>query len=118
MSIEFIQDPDFDYCLQWLVYEREYTLDKFGKDQDQRHVKEFHELRTESSADNWWDQQLENYYHRFQVLGLDTPNGRQALAKFVSTALGMLTAAVQVYGPLPEPGVSSGENLDKLKPLE
>lgn len=99
-----------EYVREWLKRERDYTLAKFGLDQDNQHILEWAEERTE----DWWDQQLENYYHRARVLGLDTVNGRQALAKFVATSVGMLEAAVRQYGPLPEPGVTSGENLDNL----
>lgn len=94
--------------LDWLDEERVYTLEKFGTDKDRFHVEEF--VAREHPIDNeWWTMQLDNYYHRAHVLGIDNPNGRQALAKFVATAVGMLAATVQVYGPLPEPGVPSGE---------
>lgn len=95
----------FADVLAWLISERSYTITKFGTDADRRHTTEW----MEKSGDGWWDQQLDNYLHRAFVLGLDTLVGRQALAKFVSTAAGMLAAAVQVYGPIPEAGVPSGE---------
>lgn len=99
-----------EYVREWLARERAYTIDKFGLDQDNDHT----------PLDNWnlwWDQQFENYLHRAHVLGLDTPNGRQALAKFVATAVGLLETAVRLYGPLPKPGVPSGENLGLLGQL-
>lgn len=102
-----------EYVRQWLTREREYTIAKFGLDLDDRHVKEF----GKDFFDQWWEQQFDNYLHRAKVLGLDTPGGRQALAKFVATGVGMLEAAVRAYGPLPKPGVSSGENLDKVGEL-
>lgn len=99
-----------EYVRAWLADERGYTIKKFGLPQDDDHILE--------GLAGWWAQQFDNYLHRAWVLGLDTPGGRQALAKFVATAVGALEAAVRVYGPLPEPGVSSGNNLDALRPLE
>lgn len=96
-----------EYVRAWLAGERQYTIDKFGIELDNQHV-------SESRTFEWWEQQFDNYLHRAGIFGLDTINGRQALAKFVATAVGMLEAAVRVYGPLPEPGVPSGYNLDTI----
>ena len=90
----------------WLVAERRYQLHKFGTALDDEHT------RAGLATDGWWWQQLTNYFHRAGVLSLDTVLGRQALAKFVATACGLLESAVRVYGPLPPPGVPSGEVVD------
>lgn len=50
-----------------------------------------------------------NYLARAQALGIDTPSGRQTLGKALSTLYGYTQAAVYLYGPMPEPGHSSGE---------
>lgn len=96
----------FEHVIYWLRGERDYTIKKFGTDLDRHHFQEWYE--TEMGA-GWWSDQLDSYYHRAWVLGFNTPVGRQALAKFVSTAVGMLAAGIQEYGELPRPGVSSGE---------
>lgn len=100
----------YTQVLDWLDRERIYTLEKFGINADREHILAFHD--DGGAEDGWWTQQLDNYYHRAGVLGLDTPGGRQALAKFVATAAGMLAATVQEYGDLPSPGVPSGEISD------
>lgn len=97
----------FEQSIHWLRKERHYTLQKFGTEQDRQHVRDFAEA--EYGHATWFNQQFDTYYHRAWVLGLETHNGRQALAKFVSTAAGMLSAAIQEYGVLPEAGVPSGE---------
>lgn len=102
-----LEMPAFPKALDWLVREHEYTLAKFGQEQDNLHIEDFNLVGTDGN--DWWQQQLDTYLHRARILGLSNPGGRQALAKYVSTALGMLTACVEVYGDLPEPGVSSGE---------
>lgn len=100
-----------EYVIRWLADERDYTIDKFGLDADDEHIAEG------VPEGGWWEQQFDNYLHRTGVLGLETPGGRQAFAKFVATAVGALEAVVRVYGELPEPGVPSGNNLETLRPL-
>jgi len=87
----------------WLVAERHYQVGKFGFEMDDVHT------RVGLDEDSWWWQQLTNYIHRANVLGLDNPLGRQALAKFAATACGLLESAIRIYGSLPSPGVPSGE---------
>lgn len=56
-----------------------------------------------------WHDQISMYLHRADLLGLTSPLGRQAAAKAVATAHGMLESIVRVYGDLPPGGVPSGE---------
>lgn len=108
-----------EYVLGWLRDERAYQIEKFGLEQDDQHTQEWAVLQTANEfSESWWEKQFENYLGRASVIGLDTPNGRQALAKFVATAVGMLEAAIRLYGPLPEPGVPSGQNPNNLRPIE
>jgi len=97
----------YTQVLDWLDEERTYTLEKFGSEDDRRHTRQWMD-RTDFAMTDWWTQQFDNYYHRAWLLGLDTPGGRQALAKFVATAAGMLAAAVQEYGKIPKAGLPSG----------
>lgn len=71
--------------------------------------------RSFGSEEDRWKIRLEQYYNRARVLGLETPAGRQALAKFVATAVGMLDDVITVYGHIPAPGVSSGAGADRLE---
>jgi hypothetical protein len=50
-----------------------------------------------------------NYLKRAQMMTLATPQGRQAMGKALVTLTDYLETAVQVHGPMPEPGFSSGE---------
>lgn len=90
-------------AFEWLVGERSYQVKKFGTALDDQHTKDG------LGEDSWWWQQLMNYYHRSKILTLETPVGRQALAKFVATACGLLESVIRVYGDVPRPGVSGGE---------
>jgi hypothetical protein len=51
---------------------------------------------------------VQMYMHRAQVLGLENPLGRQALAKALMTLFSRVEGAVALYGPLPAAGVPSG----------
>ena len=57
-----------------------------------------------------WEDRITNYTHRAQVLGLDNPLGRQAVAKAAATAVAYLESIFRVYGSIPSPGFSSGEH--------
>lgn len=118
MTIETPSSPEaeptteFEYVIQWLRGEYPYQYGrKFAHDENDRLVSE--EGHREGT---FWNQQLTNYWYRSQILGLDTINGRQAFAKFIATTIGLMESAVRVYGPLPTPGVTSGENLDNPMP--
>lgn len=67
------------------------------------------EWTRESPLMGKWANQILMYLHRADTLGLDTYNGRQAAAKAVATAHGMVESIVRVHGPLPEGGHTSGE---------
>ena len=62
--------------------------------------------------DGRWRGDINQYLHRANVLGLENPNGRQALAKAAMVCIAAVESAVRVFGPLPEPGHSSGEIME------
>ena len=90
----------------WLADEWPYQSSKFAAGADARATQSF------GTDDDEWRHRLDMYYHRAKVQGLDLPNGRQALAKFVATAVAMLDSVIEEHGELPEPGVPSGEGCE------
>ena len=90
---------------RWLREEWPYQELKFGE------ADRFKATDTFGQSDDEWKRSLDQYYNRARVLGLDTPAGRQALAKYVATAVAMLENVITVHGHLPTPGVPSGENV-------
>lgn len=60
---------------------------------------------------NWTDLLafVANYTKRAEMFGLDTEQGRQALGKVLTSATNILEKACEQYGPMPDPGHSSGE---------
>lgn len=66
------------------------------------------EIQQVGLGDNWMGF-ITNYLKRAELLRLDTPAGRQALAKMAVTIMHCLEQAIEVHGPLPRPGVPSGD---------
>lgn len=56
-----------------------------------------------------WNDWAGNYIKRAVMFGLDSLQGRQALGKTIVTLIHVLETAVEEYGPMPAPGVPSGE---------
>jgi hypothetical protein len=86
-------------AFMWLRGERALQLNEFGPDRDDAHTLEG------LGPDGWWARQLTKYMERARELGLETEPGRQALAKFVATAIALLESSVRLYGWLPAPGI-------------
>lgn len=68
----------------------------------------------ETNNEDLWGFPL-NYLKRAQMFGLDTEQGRQALGKAASTLIDYMTHAIEIHGPMPQPGFPSGE-IRKAKP--
>jgi hypothetical protein len=70
------------------------------------------DLRDEIIKGGEWTRTLTfvmNYVKRAELMGLDSEQGRQALGKAITSATNILEKAVEFYGPMPDPGHSSGE---------
>ncbi len=116
LALDFEEAPALEpsaasLAFDWLVGERAYQARKFGTEQDDEHTLEG------LDENGWWWRQLTSYFHRSRVLTLETLVGRQALAKFVATGCGLLESAIRLHGPLPAPGVPSGEVRDQAPDL-
>lgn len=59
--------------------------------------------------DGYWFNQVWQYWARAEVLGLDTPAGRQQAFKAITTMIDCGSAIIRVYGNPPLPGYPSGE---------
>jgi hypothetical protein len=99
--------PDESYhrqVLVWLAKERSHQVIKFSPKLDDEHTS-----KSGLEENGWWAKQLAQYFHRARVSGLNTPVGRQALAKYVATACAMLESSIRIYGWLPRPGRPGGD---------
>jgi hypothetical protein len=55
-----------------------------------------------------WERFIESYLDRVRLVGLDTPQGRQAMGKAIVTMMHCLETAVECFGEMPMPGTPSG----------
>lgn len=91
----------------WAREEAKYASKKFGHS-----VRGEHDAEMEAEQvgeDSWWYRQIHQYIDRARLFGLETPQGRQALAKAMLAMHGAVESSIRVFGPMPLPGVPSGE---------
>lgn len=91
----------------WLEAELElYSGPKYPEEETRRAV--------EGNVEDWGtvEDRVGMYMRRATILGFDNPRGRQALAKGLRTLLTLTERVVEMHGPLPKPGVPSGEISD------
>ena len=97
------------YLQDWIVRERAHHADvKYEEGNDNRERLRA-AMETEGFAKGGdWELFIFNYLSRAQVLGLDTEQGRQQMGKAITTLLHCLETAIEVHGPMPAPGQTSG----------
>jgi hypothetical protein len=105
-SSEVGQGEAHEHFMKWVDQERQYAAEKF---RGQRDGHDEQMVKDGFSNDSFWQNQVTQYFWRANVLGLDNPSGRQALAKAYMTLGGAVESMIRSYGPLPEPGHPSGE---------
>lgn len=84
---------------------RAYSDKKWG----QQHKK----LHIEKVKDGEWYNHVYSYLQRAHQFGLDTPEGRQALGKVLTSGVHCLETAVEEFGDMPRPGRSSTDPLEE-----
>ena len=104
------------HLYQWIAGEEGYVHGKFN-DQRDGHDQTLKDYDLEA----FWIRQVVQYYDRAAAFlkaakeseGADRRHleqrAQQAMAKAMMTAKGMVESSIRVYGPMPKPGVSSGE---------
>jgi hypothetical protein len=97
-------DDIFQVIINWMYEERAYQHEKFSMEENDESTP----AEGAVAAGSYWMQQFNSYLQRLDLLPLDTPQGKQAAAKFTATALGFLESIMRRHGDLPRPGVPSG----------
>ncbi len=91
---------------KWVADERHlYADQKWHEGSNEAHAIQ----RMATNDQQWWFDYIERYLNQARLQGLDSIQGRQALGKAIITCYSTLETSCLVYGPLPEPGVPSGE---------
>jgi hypothetical protein len=103
------------HLYRWVAREERYVADKFD---DQR---DGHDASLRDDLADFWERQIIQYYDRARVFlaaaaeaeGDDRRHleqrAQQAMAKAMMTAKGLVESSIRVFGPLPKPGVPSGQ---------
>jgi hypothetical protein len=84
-------------AMSWLSREKNYVRTRFSQDDDDDNT------CAGLGVDSWWYRQLRKYWIRAHRHGLDTPDGRRQLGKYVSTALGLAISRIHIWGVPPHP---------------
>lgn len=80
-------------ALTWLVMQQPMVLSRFPITQNDHHTAEGF------GSDSYWNQKLQKFIHRCELLGFESPEGRQALAELTATCMGLMASVWRVHGP-------------------
>ena len=92
-------------AIAWLLREMHYVRTKYSENDDDDNT------RLGLSKESWWTRQLYFYWMQAHKEGLDTPRGRRMLGKFTSTAMGLASSRVRLFGLPPQPQFPPPETL-------
>jgi hypothetical protein len=93
---------------EWIHLERTLYADRKYEPGGENYVARLNDLK-EKGLDSTEIVFLTNYLKRAEMLGIDTPQGRQAFGKFVVTAIAIMERIVLAHGDMPKPGLTTGE---------
>lgn len=103
LSTRRFQQLEFNSAIKWFIDERNWQNREPGFRDLER------TLADGPKAENGsWRGKLDKYYRLAQEAGIETPEGGTHLFAFVSLAIAMVENVGDVFGPLPEPGLSRG----------
>jgi hypothetical protein len=111
MAVPTLQDKldeAVNHIRNWARIERfKYSDKKFGPHRE----KEIEGLQADPHCEEYLHifNGIGDYLKRAQQFGLDSPQGRQAAGKAMITIESLLADCVVAFGPMPKPGVPSGE---------
>lgn len=103
--------------IDWLYSELgEYVDLKYTGERRVEDVDRLHNGRPETGQEagvgprSYWNDEINRYLHRAQLLGVNTALGQQALLKALATLEQLVEVVVHEHGfKFPEPGLPSGE---------
>ena len=79
-------------ALAWIVSQQPMILTRFPTQQNDAHTQEGF------APDAYWPIKFTKFLHRADLLTLDSPEGRQAIAEFAATAVGLLASTWRLHG--------------------
>lgn len=91
-------------AITWIIMQQATILQRFPLEQNDRHTQEGF------CPDGYWPLKFGKFLHRAQTVGLDYPEGRQAIAEHAATAVGLMASVWRTHGSPPqisEPAVAT-----------
>lgn len=76
----------------WLISQQTVILNWFPIEQNDKHTAEGF------NSDAYWPLKFTKFLHRAELLTLESPQGRQAVAEFAATGVGLLASVWRGYG--------------------
>lgn len=94
----------------WVYVERmNYADNKYDAERIARFVLDLANDPHQVNPQGTWADFIHNYIIRAGILGFDSLSGRQALGKAIAALQHLTEGAIVAFGPMPKPGVPSGE---------
>lgn len=87
-------DEGFDYVCDWLKGEMGYQLQKYGTDFSDKAIV----AKLDGNNPLWHETRMR--FHRTGILGIETLNGRQSLAKYSSLVVAIAAATIRNFGEI------------------
>jgi len=100
---------DVARSLTWIIAQQPMILTRFPVTQNDEHTLEG------LDTDSYWAQKLHKFLSRADILTFESPQGRQAVAEFSATTIGLMASVWRQYGP-PDIGQASTSSSHLVKP--
>lgn len=75
--------------ITWVIQQQPMILTRFPVSQNDAHT---------TDGLEYWQTKFDRYISRAQLLTMDSPEGRQAIAEHFATSLGLLASVWRIYG--------------------
>ncbi len=82
-------------AITWIIMQQAMILQRFPLDQNDQHTTQGF------CPDNYWPLKFGKFLHRAQTIGLDYPEGRQAIAEHAATGVGLMASVWRLHGSPP-----------------
>ena len=79
-----------------IILQQATILKRFPLEQNDRHTAEGF------CPDSYWPLKFGKFLHRAETIGLDYPEGRQAIAEHAATAVGLMASVWRLHGSPPQ----------------
>ncbi|MBA3678806.1 hypothetical protein H0W80_01235 [Candidatus Saccharibacteria bacterium] len=83
---------DIVRSITWVINQQPIILHRFPLSQNDTHTHEGF------AVESYWPTKLTKFLHRAELLSLESPEGRQAIAELSATTIGLLASVWRLHG--------------------